>query len=323
VAMTTTTTTTTTTSSRNKITIDFDVPRYGPLCVSIDGGDVLEFVWDEYHNLHELPDEDSYDGCDFSDAVVLAYAAPNPSGTIVETGDGDGDVDVDDNRYNNRYSERYFSCSKICRRNRHKVRVCVGGGAKNEPNGCNTNATECTKSRTFDMRSPLSAPLSSEQPEKYVASGTVCRPKNGDGYAIYRGVDTPESCSERCENDKERCGAWEFENYGFDDRECELHEKSVVSFSETNATGDCVIPSNEDEGDGDGEGGDGIWGYRCCWISKDVVDEQLGAAAVVAAVATASDADAVAYSSSSSSVSSSSSSSGLASALAALFNIGF
>jgi len=66
------------------ILIDFDTPRYGPLCVSIDDSDSLEFVWDEYHNLNEMPDENAYKACDFSQATKLVKAAPNPSGYKVK-----------------------------------------------------------------------------------------------------------------------------------------------------------------------------------------------------------------------------------------------
>jgi len=96
------------------VNVDFDAPRRGPMCVSAAVGDQLKFSWDEYHNLHEMPDRASYDECKFGAATELAPAAPNPEGVVVElpsTG------------------TRFFACSKICASNGHKVKVCVSSGA--------------------------------------------------------------------------------------------------------------------------------------------------------------------------------------------------
>uniref|UniRef100_A0A7S1G1R7 Uncharacterized protein n=1 Tax=Corethron hystrix TaxID=216773 RepID=A0A7S1G1R7_9STRA len=117
------------------VSIDFDVPRRGPLCVSVDETDSLEFVWEEWHNLHSMPDEESYAACDFSEATLLAKAAPNPAGHVVTT---------------NGESAMFFSCSKICSRNGHKVRVCVGGYGEEE-NACSV-AKECAADRRIDLR---------------------------------------------------------------------------------------------------------------------------------------------------------------------------
>jgi len=227
-------------NSAGMVSIDFDVPRYGPLCVSVDEGDDLEFAWEEYHNLHQLPNEASFRDCDFSEAVALAPEGnPMPMGYQVEVTE--------------EVREQYFACSKICASNGHKVKVCVGGSI-GQANGC---TTECKPDRTIDVRTTIG----------YVPVGRVCRPKNADGYAIFTGVDTPESCRRRCDKDFPRCGAWEFENYALDDKECELHERSVVSYNETLAMGDCQILTNSSENDDS---------YRCCWIAKDVVEAQTG-----------------------------------------------
>ena len=66
------------------ITVDFDAPRRGPVCVGATVGDTLKFAWNEYHNLHEMPDSASYTDCKFSAATQLAPAKPNPEGVIVE-----------------------------------------------------------------------------------------------------------------------------------------------------------------------------------------------------------------------------------------------
>ena len=94
-----------------EIDIDFDTPRNGPVCVKATRGDVLHFQWDEWHNLHEMPDYDAYDGCKFGDAVLYADAKPNPTGVK---------FDLDDESL-----DRYFSCSKICSSHGHKVHVCI------------------------------------------------------------------------------------------------------------------------------------------------------------------------------------------------------
>jgi len=96
------------------VDIDFDRPRSGPLCVSAAVGDQLKFAWGELHNLHELPDRAGYVACDFGGAIQLAPAAPNPGGVVVNL-PGEG--------------TRFFACSKICKSNGHKVKVCVFSGA--------------------------------------------------------------------------------------------------------------------------------------------------------------------------------------------------
>lgn len=100
-------------------------------------------------------------------------------------------------------------------------------------------------------------------PRDYEAVGRLCRPKNNDGYAISTQVVSASACREKCEEDADRCGAFEYEYVAGDDRECELHEHTVVSRSETAATGACLLTT---------EGGDAMLDppvlnqYRCCWI---------------------------------------------------------
>jgi len=98
---------------------------------------------------------------------------------------------------------------------------------------------------------------------QYIATGKVCRPKNNDGYSRVSGVDTPQSCRQKCDDDSDKCGAWEFEDHDMDNKECELHERNIISYQDTKDMGECQVPD------------DGIVGdYRCCWIAKDVVDLQ-------------------------------------------------
>ena len=98
---------------------------------------------------------------------------------------------------------------------------------------------------------------------QYIATGRVCRPKNNDGYSRVSGVDTPQSCRQKCDDDSARCGAWEFEDHDMDNKECELHERDVISYQDTKDMGECQILPDDASGD-----------YRCCWIAKDVVDLQ-------------------------------------------------
>ena len=241
------------------VSIDFDVPRHGPLCISVDEGDDMEFVWEEYHNLNRMPNKASYEECDFANAVPLASdGSPNPLGHRVPSNATDGE------------NVLYFSCSKICRSNGHKVKVCVGGGGFGKANECaadgGTNGflRGCTPERTVDMRRQTRITTNKTSiPREYIAVGRVCRPKNGDGYSIASGIDTPESCQQKCDDDSTRCGAWEYEDHGSDDKECELHERNVISYRDTQAMGECQLS-------GDSESMDG--GYRCCWIAEDVVD---------------------------------------------------
>lgn len=100
-------------------------------------------------------------------------------------------------------------------------------------------------------------------PRKYDPVGMLCRPKNNDGYAISTQVVSASACRDKCEADAERCGAFEYEYVAGDDRECELHEKAVVSRTETAAMGACLLKT---------QGADVMLDppvlgqYRCCWI---------------------------------------------------------
>ena len=101
-------------------------------------------------------------------------------------------------------------------------------------------------------------------PRQYVPVGKVCRPKNNDGYKIWSGVDTPESCQAKCEAEADVCGAWEYENHSFDNKECELHEASVVSVEQTRAQGECELTEG------------GALGYRCCWVATETASSHAG-----------------------------------------------
>ena len=124
---------------------------------------------------------------------------------------------------------RYFACSKICASNGHKVKVCSGGVFGQTNNNECYNTDECSDTRTVDVRTTRKQQQQQEQQSlltttqrEYVPVGRVCRPKNNDGYLITSGIDTPESCQKKCDDDKIKCGAWEFENYnGGDNQECE------------------------------------------------------------------------------------------------------
>ena len=67
--------------------IDFDEPRAGPVCVTATAGDVLNFHWDEYHNLFELSNYEDYLGCDFEDATKLANANPTCATSLQSAAD--------------------------------------------------------------------------------------------------------------------------------------------------------------------------------------------------------------------------------------------
>ena len=56
--------------------------------------------------------------------------------------------------------------------------------------------------------------------KSYAEVGRVCRPKNDDGYVTTK-VEDAAACQALCDADT-TCGAWEYENYAADDRECEL-----------------------------------------------------------------------------------------------------
>jgi len=273
------------------VSIDFDVPRYGPICISIDESDMIEFVWNEYHNLHLLPNEKSYLECDFSGAIPLfPEGRPNPSGYMIEASIASSTqtkspviaTEINNDTFaTSNTTVRYFSCSKICSSNGHKVKVCAGGflGQRNE---C-YDTDDCTGTRTVDVRTRMQSIISNDnnisitfKPKReYFPVGRVCRPKNDDGYSIFSGVDTPQSCQQRCDNDAPKCGAWEFENYnGGDDRECELHESNIISYDETIAMGGCEIIVIKNSTDDLLEEELVEEHLRCCWITKEIVDIQ-------------------------------------------------
>lgn len=129
-------------NTTNLISIDFDVPRHGPLCISINSNDNLQFVWEEYHNLYQHTDEATFRTCDFSSAVPLAPdGQPMPMGYRIEAAAA---AAAGTNE------TRYFSCRKICASNGHKVKVCAGGlvGQSNE---C-SSTVDCASERMIDMR---------------------------------------------------------------------------------------------------------------------------------------------------------------------------
>lgn len=231
------------------VSIDFDVPRNGPLCISVDEGATLKIAWEEYHNLHILKDATAFENCDFAEAMALvAEGMPFPDGiTFSEATEQIGNQIIN--------TPSYYACSKICASNGHKVKVCRGG-TFGQANEC-SETTECSSDRTLDVRRTLGS-------REYLPVGKVCRPKNGDGYSITSGVDTPESCQEKCDDEASKCGAWEFEDHDLDNKECELHEVDIVSYEETLAMGDCE--RTRTTGDKDY--------YRCCWIAREVVEAQ-------------------------------------------------
>ena len=84
----------------------------------------------------------------------------------------------------------------------------------------------------------------------------MCRPKNDDGYVTTK-VEDAAACRALCDADM-TCGAWEYENYAADDRECELHEASVVDAKATAAQGPCQTSDPEN--------------YRCCHIDEALIE---------------------------------------------------
>lgn len=291
----------TSTSATSLVHIDYDAPRYGPLCLSVDAVDTLEFVWQEYHNLHQLLDATAYETCDFSAAIPwVPQGQPRPAGyqiaPVASIQTAAMAMAVSDHN-DTVTGVRYFSCSKICARNGHKVKICTGGHF-GENNACSL-AIECTEDRTSDLRrrqlphalqpdgQPVlvpAVPVPVRPRRTYSPVGTVCRPKNSDGYAIESGIDTPESCQQKCDQDAPKCGAWEFENHDVDHRECELHEATIISYHETLTMGACDLPpssslsslsaTNSSLDDIDDEIAFLQHDYRCCWILQDVIDEQ-------------------------------------------------
>ena len=215
-----------------------------------------------------MSDQASYEKCDFTNAVPLVpEGQPNPNGYRISS----SSFNVNFNNV------MYFSCSKICQSNHHKVKICVGDEGANKctiDTGDSSTAdipdNGCTFGRTIDLRRIATTqimPSSSSPPQReYLAVGRVCRPKNSDGYDIASGIDTPETCRQKCDNDSSKCGAWEYEDYkGGDDKECELHERNVVSYTDTKDMGECVLPLSESEDGGSDD-------YRCCWIAEDVIN---------------------------------------------------
>lgn len=97
------------------IEVDYDRPRNGPVCFAAEAGDRIKLAWREQHNLHSLPSRHDYDSCAFGAAERLASAGPRPEGVVVDFGGDDA----------------YFACSKICKSNGHKVRICL-----NNTRGC-------------------------------------------------------------------------------------------------------------------------------------------------------------------------------------------
>ena len=79
----------------------------------------------------------------------------------------------------------------------------------------------------------------------------------------YRSVDGVmggrSACRALCDADT-TCGAWEYENYAADDRECELHEASVVDAEATAAQGPCQTSDPEN--------------YRCCHIDEALTESE-------------------------------------------------
>ncbi len=92
--------------------------------------------------------------------------------------------------------------------------------------------------------------------KSYAEVGRVCRPKNDDGYVTTK-VEDAAACRALCDADT-TCGAWEYENYAADDRECELHEASVVDAKATAAQGPCQTSDPEN--------------YRCCHIDEALIE---------------------------------------------------
>ena len=303
--------------SSSVVMIDFDIPRYGPICISINDNDDIKFVWNEYHNLNMLAhanaaasandnnneiENNSFRNCDFTNAIpLIGTGQPNPLGYTIEASEEVDAEMVDDDVV----VVRYFACSKICASNGHKVKVCSGGVFGQTNNNECYNTDECSDTRTVDVRTTRKQQQQQQQQSllttkqrEYVPVGRVCRPKNKDGYLITSGIDTPESCQKKCDDDKIKCGAWEFENYnGGDNQECELHEYNIISYNETIAMGnECeiglLLDNNKDDDDDrkndsinnitdnnndilDSEEKElGEEHHRCCWIAKDIVDQQ-------------------------------------------------
>lgn len=102
---------TTSTTHAVERSFDYDKPRGGPHCLRILAGDTVKLHWDEYHDLHKLNSENAYRDCNFNNAPKLKSANPNEGGHVV------GPFSAG--------QTAYYSCSKICRSNGHKVKICA------------------------------------------------------------------------------------------------------------------------------------------------------------------------------------------------------
>eukprot|EP00929_Paragymnodinium_shiwhaense_P081216 TRINITY_DN42447_c0_g1_i1.p1 TRINITY_DN42447_c0_g1~~TRINITY_DN42447_c0_g1_i1.p1 ORF type:complete len:163 (+),score=8.38 TRINITY_DN42447_c0_g1_i1:41-529(+) len=107
-----------------EVSIDFDVPRSGPICLPADVGTTAVFHWSEAHNLNELTSKQAYDRCSFTGSQVLAGEGRNAGVKVSLPSAG----------------SRYFACSKICGSNGHKVKICVGETSCPCPEGTEVSA---------------------------------------------------------------------------------------------------------------------------------------------------------------------------------------
>jgi len=134
---------------------------------------------------------------------------------------------------------------------------------------CTTAAQRCPATSTSTGSQSLTQLASSTAVavREYQAVGMLCRPKNADGYSISLEVASAAACREKCEADKDKCGAFEYEYVPGDDRECELHEKTKVDWRATQAMGPCLLQT---EGAGNVLLDAPVLGkYRCCWMLKE------------------------------------------------------
>ena len=128
----------------NSLDINFDEPRRGAVCYRASVGEVLNFHWNEYHNLHLLPHRAAYDSCDFGTAEQIVGAGPQPNGVQVTVSST---------------TAQYFACSKICSSNDHKVMICV-------------NDTLCDSCRGERRPSPPSPPSPPDSDMQDIDSST-------------------------------------------------------------------------------------------------------------------------------------------------------
>mmetsp|Transcript_82088 Transcript_82088/g.145519 ORF Transcript_82088/g.145519 Transcript_82088/m.145519 type:complete len:157 (+) Transcript_82088:92-562(+) len=123
----------------NALTVNFDAPRDGPVCCSAVVGDTAVFRWEEQHNLHKLASASAYSGCGFNEAERLTSTGPNDGHSVKLSSAGD----------------HYFACNKICSSNGHKVKICVGDGAKPDcpcPEGRFFDGDACGANRLHGLR---------------------------------------------------------------------------------------------------------------------------------------------------------------------------